>query len=279
MSEDEEDYEHRRKDRKDRKRQRSASPADHKNNDKLSNNKDQGENNSEADEAHGKGRANGSTEAVEGGEVVDEDLDPEEREKRDREERIAASLRKREEEVAKELSGHLHAREKEREQHRKSEAVSAFQALLTDLIKHPDYSWKEAKKIFKKDSRLVLYILPLQLWLFLQTFDEKFSLSGMTTSVAIWKSPIVSGFSMSILTCLWQRKRKIIENYWMSVNPLHWILLLRISKNLSRMTLDILGNVNAYHQSLKMFVFNLPIFSSLGIQVQNVNVKSSSTST
>ena len=150
MSEDEEDYEHRRKDRKDRKRQRSASPADHKDNDKP-NNKDQGENNSEADEAHGKGRANGTE--PEGGEVVDEDLDPEEREKRDREERIAASLRKREEEVAKELSGHLHAREKEREQHRKSEAVSAFQALLTDLIKHPDYSWKEAKKIFKKDSR------------------------------------------------------------------------------------------------------------------------------
>merc|ERR1719336_820071 len=72
---------------------------------------------------------------------------------RNREERIQASLRKREEEVAKELSGHLHAREKEREQHRRSEAISAFQALLTDLIKHPDYSWKEAKKIFKKDSR------------------------------------------------------------------------------------------------------------------------------
>ena len=168
MSEDEEDYEHRRKDRKDRKRQRSASPADHKDNDKP-NNKDQGENNSEADEAHGKGRANGTE--PEGGEVVDEDLDPEEREKRDREERIAASLRKREEEVAKELSGHLHAREKEREQHRKSEAVSAFQALLTDLIKHPDYSWKEAKKIFKKDSRLVFTVFP-----FRQLFDNRFSL-------------------------------------------------------------------------------------------------------
>jgi len=55
--------------------------------------------------------------------------------------------------VAKELSGHLHARDKEREQHRRSEAILAFQALLTDLIKHPDYSWKEAKKVFKKDSR------------------------------------------------------------------------------------------------------------------------------
>ena len=141
MSEDS-DYEHRRKDRKDRKH-RSQSPAAAKNNDKS---KDQGE----ITDDDGKGRANGTEDIAPN---VEEDLDPEEREKRDREERIAASLRKREEEVAKELSGHLHAREKERERHRKSEAVSAFQALLTDLIKHPDYSWKEAKKIFKKDSR------------------------------------------------------------------------------------------------------------------------------
>ncbi len=88
----------------------------------------------------------------------DESVDDEEKEKRIREERIAASIKKREEEVARELSGHLHAREKEREQHRKTEAISAFQALLTDLIKHPDYSWKEAKKIFKKDSRFVILV-------------------------------------------------------------------------------------------------------------------------
>ena len=143
MSEDS-DYEHRRKDRKDRKH-RSQSPAAAKND---KNSKDQGE----ITDDDGKGRANGTEDSAPNADH-EEDLDPEEREKRDREERIAASLRKREEEVAKELSGHLHAREKEREQHRKSEAVSAFQALLTDLIKHPDYSWKEAKKIFKKDSR------------------------------------------------------------------------------------------------------------------------------
>ena len=44
----------------------------------------------------------------------------EEREKREKEERVAASLKKREAEVARELSGHLHARDKEREQHRYS---------------------------------------------------------------------------------------------------------------------------------------------------------------
>ena len=30
---------------------------------------------------------------------------------------------------------------------------SNLQALLTDLIRHPDYTWKEAKKVLKKDGR------------------------------------------------------------------------------------------------------------------------------
>merc|ERR1712117_577167 len=77
----------------------------------------------------------------------------EERQRQEREERIAASLKKREAEVARELSGHLHARDKERQQHRHTEAVTHFDALLADLIRHPDYTWKEAKKILKKDSR------------------------------------------------------------------------------------------------------------------------------
>ena len=34
-----------------------------------------------------------------------------------------------------------------------TEAVNAFSALLADLIRAPDFSWKEAKKILKKDSR------------------------------------------------------------------------------------------------------------------------------
>ena len=84
---------------------------------------------------------------------VEDDTDAEDRARREKEERIAASLRKREAEVAKELSGHLHARDKEREQHRHAEAVTNCQALLTDLIRQPDYSWKEARKILKKDSR------------------------------------------------------------------------------------------------------------------------------
>ena len=43
--------------------------------------------------------------------------------------------------------------QKEREQHLHQEAINGFNALLTDLIRTPDYSWKEAKKLLKKDSR------------------------------------------------------------------------------------------------------------------------------
>merc|ERR1719490_74314 len=94
-----------------------------------------GEDNGE--EAHGEGE--------DGGEKSDE--------QKAKEERIAASLRKREEEVKANLAGSLRERDKEREQHLHLEAINGFNALLTDLIRTPDYSWKEAKKLLKKDGR------------------------------------------------------------------------------------------------------------------------------
>ncbi len=150
MSGSDEESDHRPKDRK----RNNRSSSRERNQSKKSPRGEKNEGNDDIIDSDGtkKDRANGNKNHPDS-EKEERDLDPEEKEKRDREERIAASLRKREEEVAKELSGHLHARDKEREQHRRSEAISAFQALLTDLIKHPDFTWKEGKKIFKKDSR------------------------------------------------------------------------------------------------------------------------------
>merc|ERR1711976_507809 len=74
-------------------------------------------------------------------------------EQKAKEERIAASLRKRQEEVKANLAGSLRERDKERESHLHQEAINGFNALLTDLIRTPDYSWKEAKKLLKKHSR------------------------------------------------------------------------------------------------------------------------------
>merc|ERR1740131_754078 len=66
---------------------------------------------------------------------------------------MLASLRKREEQVKEQMAGHLKERDKERKEHLHTEMVNGFGALLTDLIRTPDYMWKEAKKVLKKDSR------------------------------------------------------------------------------------------------------------------------------
>ncbi|CAG0880231.1 unnamed protein product [Cyprideis torosa] len=73
-----------------------------------------------------------------------------EREKRERQE---ASLREREKEVQRELAEHLRDRDKERQAHKHDEAVQGFKALLSDLIRNADLSWKQAKKVMKKDKR------------------------------------------------------------------------------------------------------------------------------
>jgi len=63
-----------------------------------------------------------------------QESDDEDRKTREKQERIEASIRKREEEVKKDLSSSLREREKEREQHKRDEAVQLFNALLVDLV-------------------------------------------------------------------------------------------------------------------------------------------------
>lgn len=70
--------------------------------------------------------------------------------------RVEASIRERELEVARELSGHLRERDKEREQHQHAESVESYNALLADLVRSSDVSWREAKRLIKKDHRFEL---------------------------------------------------------------------------------------------------------------------------
>merc|ERR1711971_1147380 len=96
------------------------------------------------------GNANGST----GGDQEDSDSGEKPTEaEAEKAERVAAALAARQEAVKADMAGHLRDRDKERESHLHTGAVSAFSALLADLIRAPDFSWKEAKKILKKDSR------------------------------------------------------------------------------------------------------------------------------
>lgn len=63
-----------------------------------------------------------------------QESDDEDRKTREKAERVEASIRKREEEVQRSLSTSLRERDKEREQHKKDEAIQLFNALLADLV-------------------------------------------------------------------------------------------------------------------------------------------------
>ncbi|XP_066150090.1 transcription elongation regulator 1 [Euwallacea fornicatus] len=76
----------------------------------------------------------------------------EEREK-ERQAKTEASLKRREEEVQRTLATHMRDRDKEREQHKREEARQDFNALLVDLVRNTDLSWKEVKRLLKKDHR------------------------------------------------------------------------------------------------------------------------------
>ncbi|XP_013099429.1 transcription elongation regulator 1 [Stomoxys calcitrans] len=72
---------------------------------------------------------------------------------RERQLRAEQSIREREKEVQRTLAGHLRDRDKERELHKREEAVGHFNALLTDLVRNPDFTWKEVKRQLRKDHR------------------------------------------------------------------------------------------------------------------------------
>nr|CAK32500.1 transcriptional cofactor CA150 [Schistosoma mansoni] len=75
------------------------------------------------------------------------------RKEREKKERQEASLREREKEVKEALSSSLRERDKEREQHLRNEQETNFHSMLQDMIRDPSLSWKEAKKLLRKDPR------------------------------------------------------------------------------------------------------------------------------
>uniref|UniRef100_F1KS37 Transcription elongation regulator 1 n=1 Tax=Ascaris suum TaxID=6253 RepID=F1KS37_ASCSU len=76
-------------------------------------------------------------------------------EESDRQKRAAAetAIQERKKEVEAELGEQLKERSKEHEKHKYQEHEDSFRALLVDLIKSTDYSWHEARRMLRKDSR------------------------------------------------------------------------------------------------------------------------------
>ncbi|XP_053623455.1 transcription elongation regulator 1-like isoform X2 [Plodia interpunctella] len=86
-------------------------------------------------------------------EEADGEADDSEAQAREKEARALASIKERQREVQRALATSLRDRDKEREYHRKDEAMQNFNALLVDMVRNPDLAWRDAKKQLKKDHR------------------------------------------------------------------------------------------------------------------------------
>ncbi|PKU37315.1 transcription elongation regulator 1 isoform x4 [Limosa lapponica baueri] len=89
-------------------------------------------------------------------EKIAKNLDSEKEKELERQARIEASLREREREVQKARSEQTKEIDREREQHKREEAIQNFKALLSDMITLTS-TWKEVKKIIKEDPRCIKF--------------------------------------------------------------------------------------------------------------------------
>ncbi|KAM5173157.1 transcription elongation regulator 1 isoform 1-T1 [Mantella aurantiaca] len=80
-------------------------------------------------------------------------LDTEKEKELERQARIEASLREREREVQKARSEQTKEIDREREQHKREEAIQNFKALLSDMVRTSDVSWSDTRRTLRKDHR------------------------------------------------------------------------------------------------------------------------------
>ncbi|XP_062392931.1 transcription elongation regulator 1 isoform X3 [Sardina pilchardus] len=80
-------------------------------------------------------------------------MDAEKEKELERQSRIEASLREREREVQKARSEQTKEIDREREQHKREEAIQHFKALMSDMVRNTDVSWAETRRNLRKDHR------------------------------------------------------------------------------------------------------------------------------
>ncbi|NXA03328.1 TCRG1 regulator, partial [Sapayoa aenigma] len=86
-------------------------------------------------------------------EKIAKNLDSEKEKELERQARIEASLREREREVQKARSEQTKEIDREREQHKREEAIQNFKALLSDMVRSSDVSWSDTRRTLRKDHR------------------------------------------------------------------------------------------------------------------------------
>ncbi|XP_062262350.1 transcription elongation regulator 1 isoform X2 [Platichthys flesus] len=71
----------------------------------------------------------------------------------ERQARIEVSLREREREVQKARSEQTKEIDREREQHKREEAIQHFRALMSDMVRSSDATWSDTRRNLRKDHR------------------------------------------------------------------------------------------------------------------------------
>ncbi|EDO63512.1 AGAP004745-PA [Anopheles gambiae str. PEST] len=143
------------KERNSRSEQRSSRKSRDRSRDRRSRSNDREASQSAKGASNHDGTANNNNDEDEGEDCNTSDEDEIERQQRERERkaRAEASIKEREKEVQRTLATHLRDRDKERQHHQRDEAMRHFNALLADLVRNADLTWKEVKKLLKKDHR------------------------------------------------------------------------------------------------------------------------------
>ncbi|XP_051870079.1 transcription elongation regulator 1-like isoform X3 [Pristis pectinata] len=80
-------------------------------------------------------------------------IDSDKEKELERQARIEASLREREREVLKARSEQTKEIDREREQHKREEAIQNFKALLSDMVRSSDVTWSDTRRSLRKDHR------------------------------------------------------------------------------------------------------------------------------
>ncbi|KAJ8276256.1 hypothetical protein COCON_G00080080 [Conger conger] len=86
-------------------------------------------------------------------EKLAKNLDSDKEKELERQARIEASLREREREVQKARSEQTKEIDREREQHKREEAIQHFRALMSDMVRSSDATWSDTRRNLRKDHR------------------------------------------------------------------------------------------------------------------------------
>jgi len=148
--------EERRREKRREKEKKKKRSSRSRSKERRSKSRDKRENGDESDEEKKRKPREDGEKSEEEDSEEEEERKKKEKADQEKQERVAESLREREKEVQRTLAEHLRDRDKEREQHKHAESVQHMVALLADLVRTTDMSWREAKKLLKKDHRYSL---------------------------------------------------------------------------------------------------------------------------